>query len=136
MGNQIEDLLQPFQRFGINLGLKRIKNLLALLDNPQEKVPIIHVAGTNGKGSVCAYLSSILTASGYKTGRYTSPHLVNWTERICLNEKPIEENILIAILEKIRSVINPNDPECPTQFEVITAAAWLFFLLIQRLMSQ
>lgn len=100
MGNQIEDLLQPFQRFGINLGLKRIKNLLALLDNPQEKVPIIHVAGTNGKGSVCAYLSSILTASGYKTGRYTSPHLVNWTERICLNEKPIEENILIAILEK------------------------------------
>lgn len=127
MGNQIEDLLQPFQRFGINLGLKRIKNLLALLDNPQEKVPIIHVAGTNGKGSVCAYLSSILTASGYKTGRYTSPHLVNWTERICLNEKPIEENILIAILEKIRSVINPNDPECPTQFEVITAAAWLFF---------
>lgn len=133
MGNQIEDLLQPFQRFGINLGLKRIKNLLALLDNPQEKVPIIHVAGTNGKGSVCAYLSSILTASGYKTGRYTSPHLVNWTERICLNEKPIEEDILIAILEKIRSVINPNDPECPTQFEVITAAAWLF-LLIQRLM--
>ncbi|MTF38556.1 bifunctional folylpolyglutamate synthase/dihydrofolate synthase [Cyanobacterium aponinum] len=127
MGNQIEDLLQPFQRFGINLGLKRIKNLLALLDNPQEKVPIIHVAGTNGKGSVCAYLSSILTASGYKTGRYTSPHLVNWTERICLNEKPIEEDILIAILEKIRSVINPNDPECPTQFEVITAAAWLFF---------
>ncbi|WP_330202943.1 folylpolyglutamate synthase/dihydrofolate synthase family protein [Cyanobacterium sp. Dongsha4] len=127
MGNQIEDLLQPFQRFGINLGLKRIKNLLALLDNPQEKVPIIHVAGTNGKGSVCAYLSSILTASGYKTGRYTSPHLVNWTERICLNEKPIEEDILITILEKIRSVINPNDPECPTQFEVITAAAWLFF---------
>lgn len=127
MGNQIEDLLQPFQRFGINLGLKRIKNLLALLDNPQEKVPIIHVAGTNGKGSVCAYLSSILTASGYKTGRYTSPHLVNWTERICLNEKPIEEDILITILEKIRSVINPSDPECPTQFEVITAAAWLFF---------
>ncbi len=127
MGKKIEDLLKPFQKFGINLGLERIKNLLALLDNPQEKVPIIHVAGTNGKGSICAYLSSILNSSGYKTGRYTSPHLINWTERICLNEQSIKEDILIRILEKIISVIELNDPECPTQFEVITAAAWMFF---------
>ena len=127
MEKKIENLLQPFQRFGINLGLKRIKNLLALLDNPQEKVPIIHVAGTNGKGSVCAYLSSILTASGYKTGRFISPHLINWTERICLNEQQIKEDILIDILERIRSIVDVNDPECPTQFEVITAAAWVFF---------
>lgn len=128
MGKKIENLLQPFQRFGINLGLKRIKKLLELLGNPQEKVPIIHVAGTNGKGSVCAYLSSILTASGYKTGRFISPHLVNWTERICLNEQEeIREDILIDILEEIRGIVNINEPECPTQFEVITAAAWVFF---------
>lgn len=127
MERKIEDLLQPFQRFGINLGLKRIKKLLALLGNPQEKVSIIHVAGTNGKGSVCAYLSSILTASGYKTGRFISPHLINWTERICLNEQQIKEDILIDILEEIRAIVDVSDPECPTQFEVITAAAWVFF---------
>lgn len=127
MGKKIENLIKPFERFGINLGLKRMNKLLELLGNPQEKVPIIHVAGTNGKGSVCAYLSSILTVSGYKTGRFTSPHLVNWTERICLNEREIEEDILIDILEEIRGIINVNDPECPTQFEVITAAAWVFF---------
>jgi len=78
----ITSLLEPFQRFGVNLGLNRIKILLAALGNPQEQVPIIHVAGTNGKGSVCAYLSSILTESGYRVGRFTSPHLVDWTERI------------------------------------------------------
>ena len=62
----IDSLLQPFQRFGVNLGLARINQLLADLDNPQNKVPIIHVAGTNGKGSVCAYLSAILTEAGYR----------------------------------------------------------------------
>lgn len=127
MGKKIEYLLQPFQKFGINLGLKRILNLLALLDNPQEKVAIIHVAGTNGKGSVCAYLSSILTASGYKTGRFISPHLVNWTERICLNEQQIKEDVLIDILEEIIAIVDVSTPECPTQFEIITAAAWVFF---------
>lgn len=127
MLEKIEIILSEFQRFGVNLGLTRIVNLLNLLGNPQEKVPIIHVAGTNGKGSVCAYLSSILAQSGHKTGRYTSPHLINWNERICLNEQPISEVVLLKILEKIRDVVNPNEPECPTQFEVITAAAWLFF---------
>ena len=118
-------LLQPFQRFGVNLGLERIERLLADLGNPQERVPIIHVAGTNGKGSVCAYLSSVLTAAGYRVGRYTSPHLVNWTERITLNEKQIAETALIAVLQEV--IAKANVPETPTQFEVITAAAWLYF---------
>ncbi|NES73106.1 MAG: bifunctional folylpolyglutamate synthase/dihydrofolate synthase, partial [Okeania sp. SIO2D1] len=86
---KIASVLQSFQRFGVNLGLARIEELLASLGNPHHSVPIIHVAGTNGKGSVCAYLSAIFTAAGYQVGRYTSPHLVNWTERICLNEQPI-----------------------------------------------
>jgi dihydrofolate synthase / folylpolyglutamate synthase len=122
----VSSLLKPFQRFGVNLGLTRIERLLADLGNPQKQVPIIHVAGTNGKGSVCAYLSSILTEGGYRVGRYTSPHLVDWTERIHLNEQAIASSTLIAILRDIQKVIDP-DSESPTQFEVITAAAWLYF---------
>ncbi len=122
----IDSLLRPFQRFGIHLGLERIENLLLALDNPQHQVPIVHVAGTNGKGSVCAYLSSILTEAGYKVGRYTSPHLVDWTERICLNDNPIAPERLAEILRQIQQAINPRD-ESPTQFEVITAASWLYF---------
>ena len=124
--DNISSLLQPFQHFGVNLGLERIKKLLADLGNPQDRVPIIHVAGTNGKGSVCAYLSSILTEAGYRVGRYTSPHLVHWTERINLNRQPISDRDLIEILQDIQSVIAPES-ESPTLFEVITAAAWLYF---------
>lgn len=122
----IDSLLEPFQYFGVHLGLERIERLLANLNNPHNRVPIIHVGGTNGKGSVCAYLSSILTEAGYKVGRYTSPHLIDWTERICLNEKPIKAETLAKILQQIQSAIDPKE-ESPTQFEVITAAAWLYF---------
>ena len=119
-------LLQPCQRFGVHLGLERILELLGYLDNPHHRVPILHVGGTNGKGSVCAYLSSMLTAAGYKVGRYTSPHLVDWTERICINGEPIPSSTLETILAEITAVI-PSDRESPTQFEVITAAAYLYF---------
>ena len=122
----VDSLLEPFQHFGVNLGLERIKKLLADLGNPQDRVPIIHVAGTNGKGSVCAYLSSILTEAGYRVGRYTSPHLVHWTERINLNRQPIADGDLIEILQDIKSAIS-SESESPTLFEVITAAAWLYF---------
>ena len=124
--DRISSLLDPFQRFGVHLGLERIKKLLADLGNPHLEMPIIHVAGTNGKGSVCAYLSSILAEAGYRVGRYTSPHLVNWTERIYLNGQTIADADLVSILQDIQSVISPNE-ESPTQFEVITAAAWLYF---------
>ena len=126
MITSVNSLLEPFQRFGINLGLKRIQQLLLDLGNPQERVPIIHVAGTNGKGSVCAYLSAILTEAGYRVGRYTSPHLVDWTERITLNEVAITDEALIAILEEVTTKARLA-VETPTQFEVITAAAWLYF---------
>lgn len=122
----IDSVIQPLQRFGVHLGLDRIVNLLANLGNPHHQVPVIHVAGTNGKGSVCAYLSSVLTEAGYRTGRYTSPHLVDWTERICLNEQSISSEELSQFLEKVQGVIRPDD-EAATQFEVITAAAWLYF---------
>ena len=123
----IDSLLKPYQRFGVHLGLERIKQLLANLDNPHHAVPIIHVAGTNGKGSVCAYLSSVLSEAGYQVGRYTSPHLIDWTERICLNGQPITTEELVKLLLQIQSVVHPETEEPPTQFEVITAAAWLYF---------
>ncbi|KJH71212.1 bifunctional folylpolyglutamate synthase/dihydrofolate synthase [Aliterella atlantica] len=122
----IDSILQTYQRFGVHLGLERIRRLLANLGNPHEKVPTIHVAGTNGKGSVCAYLSSVLSCAGYRVGRYTSPHLVDWNERICLNEQPISTAKLQSLLAEVERAIAP-DTETPTQFEVITAAAWLYF---------
>ncbi|MBD1888726.1 Mur ligase family protein [Coleofasciculus sp. FACHB-SPT9] len=126
----IDSILQPFQRFGVHLGLERIQKLLADLGNPHHKVPVIHVAGTNGKGSVCAYLSAVLTEAGYRVGRYTSPHLVDWNERICLNEQPISLETLENLLLQVQAAIQP-DEESPTQFEVITAAAWLYFAQAQ-----
>ncbi len=119
-------ILKSYQHFGIHLGLDRIHQLLEKLDNPHKQVPIIHVAGTNGKGSVCAYLSSVLTAAGYRVGRYTSPHLIDWTERICINQKPISTIALQDCLEKVVRAAEGNT-ETPTQFEIITAAAWLYF---------
>jgi dihydrofolate synthase / folylpolyglutamate synthase len=138
----IDTLLAPFYQFGVNLGLGRIQNLLAALGSPHQSVPIIHVAGTNGKGSVCAYLSSILSAAGYKVGRYTSPHLVDWNERICiddclhdrLRQRPISTDMAIAVLKQVIAAIPhggsfANDPttSTPTQFEIVTAAMWLYF---------
>ncbi len=123
----IDSLLKPFQRFGVHLGLERIQKLLADLDNPHHSVPVIHVAGTNGKGSVCAYLSAVLTEAGYQVGRYTSPHLVDWTERICLNEQPISAQALEKLLLQVKAAIPEDSEDSPTQFEVITAAAWLYF---------
>jgi len=121
-----ESILQSYQHFGVHLGLERIKQLLEKLDNPHQQVPIIHIAGTNGKGSVCAYLSSVLTEAGYRVGRYTSPHLIDWTERICINQKPISPTELQQCLERVVAATE-NNTETPTQFEIITAAAWLYF---------
>ncbi|MBD2436092.1 glutamate ligase domain-containing protein [Nostoc sp. FACHB-110] len=122
----INSVLQPLQHFGVNLGLSRIVKLLANLGNPHERISVIHVAGTNGKGSVCAYLSSVLTETGYRTGRYISPHLIDWTERICINEQPISAEELNQLLQRVQAAVSVDD-EYPTQFEIITAAAWLYF---------
>lgn len=122
----IDILLAPFHQFGVNLGLERIQTLLAALGSPHQSVPIIHVAGTNGKGSVCAYLSSMLSAAGYKVGRYTSPHLVDWNERICIDNQPIPTEIALETIDRVIAAIDPNTPT-PTQFEIVTAAMWLYF---------
>lgn len=138
----VEAELASLARFGVDLGLSRIEKLLANMGSPHLKVPIIHVAGTNGKGSVCAYLASVLTAAGYKTGRYTSPHLVNWTERISIDDVPISWQALQTHLSAVKVAMdsidcaaslsvsssgNLGDSLVPTQFEVFTAAAWQYF---------
>ncbi len=122
-------ILQRFERFGIHLGLERSQQLLAKLGDPQRRLPIVHVAGTNGKGSVCAYLSSVLSAAGYRVGRYTSPHLVDWRERICIGETWIAQADLLLALEQVQQAGQLLDPALGslTQFEVITAAAWWYF---------
>ncbi len=120
-----EDFLDSFDKFGIHLGLERIHQLLSTLGNPHQQIPVIHVAGTNGKGSVCAFLLSILQAAGYHVGRYTSPHLIDWRERITINGEWISNQDLLEALQQVESAIAPEFP--PTQFEVITAAMWWYF---------
>jgi dihydrofolate synthase / folylpolyglutamate synthase len=123
---KVDALLDRFAHFGVELGLERIQRLLAALGNPQQQVPILHVAGSNGKGSVCAYLSAVLIEAGYRVGRYTSPHLVSWCERIQLNGQEIPAGELYDLLQTVIAAIDPNHSS-PTQFEVFTAAAWLYF---------
>ncbi len=123
----IDLILQPWQRFGVHLGLERMQKLLADLGHPHLAMPIVHVAGSNGKGSVCAYLTSVLVAAGYRVGRYTSPHLVGWHERISINQVLIANQDLVEVLQKVQAAIPSDVVDSPTQFEVITAAAWLYF---------
>ncbi|MFQ3618883.1 MAG: Mur ligase family protein, partial [Cyanobacteriota bacterium] len=122
----VDALLNRFTHFGVELGLERIVRLLAALGNPHQQVPVLHVAGSNGKGSVCAYLSAVLMQAGYRVGRYTSPHLEHWCERVWLNGEDISVNALHSLLEEVVAAIDPAY-DSPTQFEVVTAAAWLYF---------
>ena len=119
-------LLTSAQKFRIKLGLERINALLALLGNPHKSLKVIHIAGTNGKGSVCAILSSIFAAAGYKTGLYTSPHLISYTERIKINNKPVDEEKFAQLVCGICDIARKNKIE-PTEFEVLTAAMFKYF---------
>jgi dihydrofolate synthase / folylpolyglutamate synthase len=115
------------QSRGIKLGLAGIRALTEVLGNPQESLRFIHVAGTNGKGSVCAMLESICRAQGLKTGLFTSPHLVSYNERIQVNRRPIPEAEIIRGIGKIRTLISEHGLN-PSFFEITTALAFLHFL--------
>ncbi len=123
---EIDSWLKRYAHLGVHLGLERMQRLLADLGHPHQRVPVIHVAGSNGKGSVCAYLYAVLTQAGYRVGRYTSPHLIDWTERICLNEQPITSAALERALLQVEAALGP-ETAAVTQFEVFTAAAWWIF---------
>jgi dihydrofolate synthase/folylpolyglutamate synthase len=115
------------QRFGIKLGLANIEKLLSLLGNPHKKLRCVHIAGTNGKGSTAAFLHSILLHSGYNAGLYTSPHLVNFTERIKINNTEIARKRVAQIVTVLRDMCRREDLETITFFEFITALAFQYF---------
>ncbi len=121
------DYLYNLERFGIKLGLEAIMELLGLLDNPQSKFKAVHIAGTNGKGSVSAYLAAILQEAGYKVGWYTSPYLIKFNERIRVDGKAIEDGELVRLTKVIKSVAEKNNLQ-PTFFEFTTALAFLYFV--------
>lgn len=118
--------LYTLQQFGIKLGLSNIRKLCSHLNDPQEKIKTVHVGGTNGKGSTAAVISSILQESGYRAGLYTSPHLVDFTERIRINNIPITHDRACRLIGKIRRCIADEDI-APTFFEFTTALALLYF---------
>ena len=112
------------------LGLDNIERLLSYLDNPQNDLKFIHIAGTNGKGSTAAYLQCILTESGKKTGKYISPNMISVCERISVDGKDIPEAKLNRILENVRIAsekCKADSGVTVTQFEIWTAAAFLYF---------
>lgn len=109
------------------LGLERMQALLERLGHPERGLEFVHVAGTNGKGSVCAMLSSVLRQAGYKTGLYTSPHLSCITERMQVDGVPISRRALAALAEKMRPAVSDMEADAPTVFERITAMALLHF---------
>ena len=111
---------------GSRLGLERMRELMRLLGNPQDELQFIHVAGTNGKGSVCAMLSSILSSAGYRTGLYTSPHLIRVNERMKIDGADISDEDLITTAAQVKLAVDTME-EKPTEFEIITAMAFLYF---------
>lgn len=110
----------------MRLGLDRIEALLALMGNPERQLRFVHVAGTNGKGSFCALLSSILQEAGYRVGLYTSPHLVRLNERYQINRHEIEDGELLRLAEYAGGLAQDMD-ERPTEFELLTAMAFKYF---------
>lgn len=111
---------------GSRLGLERIRELLDRMGNPQNRLKFIHVAGTNGKGSICAMLSSILTQAGYKTGLYISPYIQRFNERIQVDGVQISDDDLVSITEQV-GVYAEQMEDCPTEFELTTAMAMSYF---------
>ncbi|MEK6823316.1 MAG: folylpolyglutamate synthase/dihydrofolate synthase family protein [Nanoarchaeota archaeon] len=123
----IFEYLYGLSRFGMKPGLDVIEQLLAALGNPQERLHTIHVTGTNGKGSTCAYIAAILQKAGYTTGLYTSPHLMRFNERIRINGVDISDDELGQLAQRIKDIAETHGIQ-PTFFEFTTALAFLYFV--------
>ncbi|MFH1542711.1 MAG: folylpolyglutamate synthase/dihydrofolate synthase family protein [bacterium] len=121
--------LESLEKFGINLGLDRVRLLLEKLGNPQTKFKSIHIAGTNGKGSTACMIASILREAGYKVGLYTSPHLLDWRERFKVDGKDISKKEFAEGVRKIKGISRriKGNQGVPTVFEVTTALAFWYF---------
>jgi len=119
--------LFELRRFGIRPGLSNIRKILKHLGNPQKDLNFIHIAGTNGKGSTAAFLHSILNNSGYKTGLYTSPHLIDFCERIKIKNSQISKQNVTELIQVIKKVCFDNAIKNVTFFEFTTALAFIYF---------
>lgn len=127
--NEAIEYIHSLEKFGIKPGMERIRALCDILGNPQKKLKIIHVAGTNGKGSTSSFISNILQKNGFSTGLFISPYVTDFRERIQYNGNMIEKSELAECVEKIKNAVEKlaeMDIQ-PTEFEAITAAAFLYF---------
>lgn len=127
---EVISFIDNSKKFGSKLELERIKKLCELLGNPQDRLKFIHIAGTNGKGSTSLYIHNILVDAGYKTGLYTSPFIYEFNERIQINGTPISDDKLAEIMSIVAAkvkIMTEEGYEHPTEFELITAAAFLYF---------
>lgn len=122
--------IEEISKYGSVPGLDNIRELLMRLDNPQNDLKFVHIAGTNGKGSTLAYISTVLAHAGYKTGRYISPTISDYRERIQINGKMITKKDLCAYMERIKMAADSMQTDGlihPTVFEIETALAFLYF---------
>ena len=127
---EAKNYLENISNTGIILGLETIKNLLDELGNPQDDLKFVHLAGTNGKGSVLAYVASIVQEAGYKTGQYTSPPLISKREQIQVNGEWISQELFARLVEKVKDAtirLERKNKTLPTVYEVETAMAFLYF---------
>lgn len=128
---QAMDFIHGTEKFGSVLGLDSVGELLRRLDNPQQKLRFIHVAGTNGKGSTCTMLARCLTKQGYRTGLFTSPYLEDFRERIRVDGEMIAPDRLAALTHRVAQACHDMVAEGwahPTEFELVTALGFLYFL--------
>ena len=127
----VADYLYSLKSVGVKFGVERMRNLTAALRHPERAYPVVHIAGTNGKGSVSAMLESILRAAGRRTGLYTSPHLVRLGERVQVDRHPLTENEIVAYARELAPVADSlgaqGVDEHPTFFEFMTAMSFLQF---------
>lgn len=128
--NQSVEYIHSLLAFGIKPGLERISMLLDLLGNPQDKLKIIHVAGTNGKGSTSTTISNMLIAGGKKTGLFTSPYVIDFCERIQIDGKNVSKNLFADCVTQVREKIEELNKKdiIITEFEAITVSAFLCFV--------
>lgn len=120
------DYLYGLEHFGISLGLENIRALCAAAGDPQERLAVVHVAGSNGKGSTIAFLCSLCRAAGLRVGVYTSPHLLHFSERITIDGEPITEVEIAALAAELRPVAEAI-PRVVTFFDFTTAMALIYF---------
>lgn len=117
--------------FGMRPGLERVEALLALVDHPEKKVPMIHIAGTNGKGSTVSYLKNMLQEMGLKVGSFTSPYIETFNERIMINQTVITDEALIALVDKYKPLVEQMDQDEKlvgiTEFELLTVMGFDYF---------